>query len=134
MALIHNILLRGLNSIYNQALNISFSEDVTDFMIFCDAWSCTMHSHHKTEEEVYFPMLEEQCTKKGVASRNHDEHETFLRGFGVFDEFVRGVREGEREYGGLDLVRLRYRGAHKSNLNVLRYSRNISFHLPKNPY
>jgi hemerythrin-like domain-containing protein len=94
MALIHNILLRGLNCIYLQAPNIQTPRDIQDFMLFCDAWSCTLHSHHKTEETVYFPLLDEQCAEKGVASKNHDEHETFLSGLIGFDKFVKGVREG----------------------------------------
>ncbi|KAF8855848.1 hypothetical protein BDZ45DRAFT_486798 [Acephala macrosclerotiorum] len=94
MALIHNILLRGLNCIYIQAPNLQFSEDISDFMTFCDAWSCTLHSHHLTEETVYFPLLDSQCKEKGVASKNHDEHETFLPALAKFDKFVEGAKDG----------------------------------------
>lgn len=70
-------------------------------MSFCDAWSCVLHSHHKTEEEVYFPLLESMCSenKKGVESKNHDEHETFLPGLVSFDAFVASWKDGEREEG-----------------------------------
>ncbi|KAE8445570.1 hypothetical protein EG329_013334 [Mollisiaceae sp. DMI_Dod_QoI] len=94
MALIHNIILRGLNCVYLQARNVQSIQDIQDFMTFCDAWSCTLHSHHKTEETVYFPLLDQQCREKGVASKNHDEHETFLPGLVAFDKFVTGVKEG----------------------------------------
>jgi hemerythrin-like domain-containing protein len=105
MALIHNILLRGLNCIYLQAPNISDPSDIQDFMSFCDAWSCTLHSHHKTEETVYFPLLEQQCKEKGVQARNHAEHETFLQGLLVFDVFFTEVRDNG-EYDGTKLVKL----------------------------
>ncbi len=108
MALIHNILLRGLNCISLQAPNVMKSEDVADFMAFCDAWSCTLHSHHKTEETVYFPLLEEQCQEKGVMARNHQEHETFLPGLLAFDEYVSNVKADVKSYDGsktLQLVR-----------------------------
>jgi hemerythrin-like domain-containing protein len=105
MALVHNILLRGLNCIYLQAPNISYPSDVQDFLSFCDAWSCTLHSHHKTEETVYFPLLEEQCREKGVQARNHAEHETFLQGLLVFDVFIAEVRDNG-EYDGAKLVKL----------------------------
>jgi hypothetical protein len=38
MCLIHNILLRGLNCIYNQCTSaeLRFSEDIADFISFCD--------------------------------------------------------------------------------------------------
>jgi hemerythrin-like domain-containing protein len=105
MALIHNILLRGLNCIYLQAPNISNPSDIQDFMSFCDAWSFTLHSHHKTEETVYFPLLEQQCHKKGVQARNHAEHEAFLQGLLVFDVFVAEVKDNG-EYDGTKLVKL----------------------------
>jgi hemerythrin-like domain-containing protein len=105
MALIHNIILRGLNCIYLQAPNIRSPSDIQDFMSFCDAWSCTLHSHHKTEETVYLPLLEEQCQEKGVQARNHAEHETFLQGLLVFDVFVAEVRDNG-EYDGTKLVKL----------------------------
>jgi hemerythrin-like domain-containing protein len=108
MALIHNILLRGLNCIYNQAPNLKFSEDIDDFMDFCGAWSHTLRSHHKTEETVYFPLLEEQCSEgnKGVASKNHDEHERFLGGLGEFDEVVKGVKIDGVDYDSAKLLKI----------------------------
>jgi len=105
MALIHNILLRGLNCIYLQAPNISDPSDIQDFMSFCDAWSCTLHSHHTTEETVYFPLLEQQCQEKGVQARNHAEHETFLQGLLLLDVFIAEVRDNG-EYDGAKLVKL----------------------------
>jgi hypothetical protein len=93
MALIHNILLRGLNCIYLQAPNISNLSDIQDFMAFCDAWSCTLHSHHKAEETVYFPLLKQQYHEKGVQARNHAEHETFLQGLLVFDVFIAEAKD-----------------------------------------
>jgi hypothetical protein len=105
MALIHNILLRGLNCIYLQAPNISNPPDIQDFMSFCDAWSCTLHSHHKTEKTVYFPLLEQQCHEKGVQARNHAGHETFLQGLLVFDVFIAEVKDNG-EYDGAKLVKL----------------------------
>ncbi len=43
---------------------------------------------------------------KGVAGRNHDEHETFLPGLALFDELVKEVREERRVYDGGELVKL----------------------------
>jgi len=106
MALIHNILLRGLNCIILQARNVKKPEDVLDFMAFCDAWSCTLHSHHNTEETVYFPLLEEQSTEKGVMAKNHAEHETFLPGILALDEYIGGVRADVKSYDGRKLVKI----------------------------
>lgn len=106
MALIHNIVLRGLNCIVLQAGNVKKPEDILDFMAFCDAWSCALHSHHNTEETVYFPLLEDQSTEKGVMAKNHAEHETFLPGLLALDEFVRSVRADVKTYDGGKLIKI----------------------------
>jgi hemerythrin-like domain-containing protein len=106
MALIHNILLRGLNCIYLQAPNVKKPEDIADFIVFCDAWPCTLHSHHKTEETVYFPLLEEQCEEKGVMARNHAEHEVFLPGLLAFDKYLSSVKADVKSYDGKRAIQL----------------------------
>lgn len=102
MALLHNVLLRGLNCIYLQALTVKKPTDIKEFAIFCDAWSCVLHSHHATEETVYFPLLEKMCSpkNKGVLAKNHAEHETFLPGLFAFDVYVSGVKDDGKEYDG----------------------------------
>jgi len=106
MALIHNILIRGLNCIILQATNVQKSDDILDFMAFCDAWSYILHSHHKTEETVYFPLLEEQSTQKGVMARNHAEHETFLPGLLALDKYLHTVRGDAKSYDGSKIVKI----------------------------
>jgi len=108
MVLLHNVLLRGLNSIYLQAPFITSPSDVHDFAIFCDAWSCVLHSHHAAEETVYFPLLEEQCSaaNKGVMAKNHDDHETFLPGLLAYDVYVSGVKDDGKPFDGAKLKSL----------------------------
>ncbi len=106
MALIHNILLRGLNCIILQAPNVKKPADIADFMAFCDAWSCTLHSHHKTEETVYFPLLEEQCQEKGVMAKNHQDHDTFLPALVAFDEYVSNVKADVKTYDSDKITKL----------------------------
>ena len=106
MALMHNFIFRGLNSIYLQAPNVSKPEDVQDLLEFCEAWSVVLRAHHSTEETVYFPLLEEHSTTKGVFARNHEEHERFLQELLEFDLFVAGVRDKGNEYDGKTLTKL----------------------------
>ncbi|RDW65618.1 hypothetical protein BP5796_10310 [Coleophoma crateriformis] len=106
MALVHNVVLRGLNCIYLQAPNVTDPKDIADFMLFCDAWSCVLHSHHLTEETVYFPLLEGQCQEKGVMSRNHAEHEAFLPGLLRFDAFVSRVKDSGEPYDAAELIKI----------------------------
>lgn len=106
MALVHNVILRGLNCIYLQASQVGSPEDVSDFVSFCDAWSCVLHSHHNTEETVYFPLLEEQARKKGAQAHNHEEHETFISGLLAFDALLIGIKNGGDRYDATHLLGL----------------------------
>jgi len=105
MCLIHNVILRGLNSIYHQCTSPLISSDprlptsqyypslLVSFLHYCKAFSVTLHSHHDTEEDVYFPLLEKMSKRKGVEKQNHDEHQTFTALLGQYDEYVNEVLE-----------------------------------------
>jgi hemerythrin-like domain-containing protein len=60
MANIHNALLRGLNSVYNQAPFISSIPDIADFMLYITSWADTVHHHHSLEESLFFPKNHER--------------------------------------------------------------------------
>ncbi|KAH6682685.1 hypothetical protein B0J14DRAFT_555972 [Halenospora varia] len=118
MALLHNIILRGLNSILLIAPHIpspptstpsySLPQDVTDFLAYCQCFSTVLRSHHAAEESVYFPLLESMISVpkfKGTADKNHDEHESFLKGLRDFDTCVNGILEDKEEWKGEKLVR-----------------------------
>jgi len=87
-------------------MQVKNSEDVADFMKFCDAWSCVLHSHHNTEETVYFPLLEDQTKHKGVMAHNHEEHETFVPGLLAFDAFIGGIKDRGAVYDAPQLLKL----------------------------
>ncbi len=106
MALIHNIILRGLNCITVQVPDVKKPEDILDFMAFCDAWTCVLKSHHNTEETVYFPLLEEQCSSKGVMAKNHAEHDTFLPGLLALAEYIGKVNADVKSYDGSELAQV----------------------------
>ncbi|TVY89036.1 hypothetical protein LAWI1_G008008 [Lachnellula willkommii] len=106
MALVHNILLRGLNSIYLQAPNVKEPVDIMDFMTFSDCWSRVLHAHHLTEETVYFPLLEEQTRQKGAMQNNHSEHEAFLPGLVAFDKFVSAASDDFTLYDSAQFIKL----------------------------
>ena len=58
MALIHNVIIRGINSIYLQAPNIKLENDIEDFLTYMYSWSLLVHIHHDNEEATMFPLLE----------------------------------------------------------------------------
>ena len=91
MALAHNGILRGLNSIYLQATRIP-REDMTavsDFLTYCQCWGESMHHHHDCEEAIFFPSIESISGIQGLMEGNIEQHRAFTPGFDRFQEFCR---------------------------------------------
>lgn len=57
MALAHNMILRGLNSIYQQAPWVE-QRDAQDFLEYCKLWVQVITVHHNGEESDFFPYIE----------------------------------------------------------------------------
>ena len=77
MAVIHNVWIKGWNSIYQQAPYI-LERDYTDFIQYCLAWHACLEVHHDGEEEDFFPKVEEAIGKKGFLSVAVDQHGTLV--------------------------------------------------------
>lgn len=73
MAVVHNVILRGYNSIYKQALHIH-ERDIGDFVGYCLAWVEMVLGHHRSEEAVLFPMLAEGAGVPGLMDADKNEH------------------------------------------------------------
>jgi hypothetical protein len=73
MALLHNSILRGYNSIWQQAPNVK-PADKTDFIGYCLAWQKFVVSHHDDEEQNLFLKIEELLDDKTVLEETHKEH------------------------------------------------------------
>ncbi|KAI0144615.1 hypothetical protein GGR57DRAFT_322407 [Xylariaceae sp. FL1272] len=97
MALAHNGVIRGLNSIYLQAANLPTEDLVTiqDFLTYCQCWCESMHHHHDVEEEQLFPAIERISGVKGLMEENVEQHRAFTPGFDKFDEYVKTCNSAE---------------------------------------
>lgn len=86
MALAHNGILRGLNSIYLQAMQIPREDmdTIRDFLIYCQCWCESMHHHHEAEETVFFPSIERISGDDGIMKSNIAQHQAFTQGFDRF--------------------------------------------------
>jgi hypothetical protein len=73
MAVVHNVILRGYNSIYKQAPLIH-KRDVRDFLGYCAAWVEMVLGHHLSEETVLFPMLAEGAGVPDLMDTDKNEH------------------------------------------------------------
>jgi hemerythrin-like domain-containing protein len=91
MALAHNGILRGLNSIYVQAEHLPHDDlgVIRDFLTYCQCWCESMHHHHDAEETIFFPSIEVISDVKGLMQSNVEQHQAFTPGFDIFQEYSR---------------------------------------------
>jgi hemerythrin-like domain-containing protein len=76
MALIHNAILRGFNTIYLQAPHVK-PADYADFIGYSLTWYNFVKRHHDDEEATLFPKVEELLGKKGLLDAIYEEHGLF---------------------------------------------------------
>jgi hypothetical protein len=84
----HNVLIRGLNSIYQQGAYISHPLDISDFLFFCSAWVKTVEHHHQAEEKTLFPELEKLTQNPDIMAENKHQHDAFLTGLTDFEHYA----------------------------------------------
>ena len=96
MTLIHNVLIRCLNSIHEHAVSIpASSADVIPFAGYALAWVAIVHDHHHGEEDIVFPFIQ---TKFPVdMQKNLDEHKAFLEGLSALEGYLKAVYRKEKD-------------------------------------
>ncbi|KAH9884885.1 hypothetical protein F4778DRAFT_762082 [Xylariomycetidae sp. FL2044] len=87
MALLHNAILRGYNSIYQQAPHVK-PADKADFVGYCLTWHKFVTTHHDDEEQTLFTKVEDVLNDKTVFDETHKEHEAFLAGLAEFSKYL----------------------------------------------
>lgn len=97
MAFAHNAMLRGLNAIYLQALNVpSSTPTASDFLFFIAAWSGWILHHHDLEEEKMFPGFESvEGVGEGALRANSEQHDAFEGGLKTLNEYATATKAGE---------------------------------------
>lgn len=104
MALIHNAILRGFNSIYQQAPHVK-PADYSDFIGYSLAWHHFVKLHHDDEETQLFTKVEDLVGKRGIWDQTLAEHERFLAGLGEFEKYLKGLKNS-KEFDGKKLVEI----------------------------
>lgn len=106
MALVHNVILRAFNSIYNQAPHVPPSRQRA-FLTYNDVAFHFLQHHHKTEETDFFVKIEQITpSMKGFWDRALEQHHAFEQGAKVYKDWLDAVRRGEAEYDGKHLQSL----------------------------
>ncbi|KPI35470.1 uncharacterized protein AB675_10915 [Cyphellophora attinorum] len=89
MTLVHNCLIRAVNSIYYHAPYVTTTKDIRDFLHFCAIFvEVTLH-HHDGEETYIFPPWAEQTNCPALLKENHAEHRLFHHGFEQLSRYAK---------------------------------------------
>jgi hypothetical protein len=73
MALLHNSIIRGFNSIYLQAPHVP-DADKAAFVGYAQTWFRFVKSHHDDEEANLFTKVEEILGDDTIWAETHEEH------------------------------------------------------------
>ncbi|KAM0329540.1 hypothetical protein ACHAQA_004849 [Verticillium albo-atrum] len=103
MACVHNMVVRGLNSIYLQAPHIE-STDVPSFVQYSLTWYKLVHLHHSCEESDFFPLIEKLSGEKGIMDGNVDQHHAFRDGLESFHVYFEACKADQTKYDGEKIV------------------------------
>lgn len=95
MTNIHNTLLRGLNSVLQQAPYVPdastrdyHAQDVQDLLLYARAWYRTISHHRNAEVTTFFPLIEKVTGIVDLMDELQEEHESFEYGLKEFTEYV----------------------------------------------
>ncbi|KAK9311348.1 hypothetical protein V1524DRAFT_411806 [Lipomyces starkeyi] len=105
MALVHNIIIRGRNSVYLQAPKLK-NADVPDFLNYCQAWYWFVVGHHDSEEAVLFPTIEKATGVKGIMDEDVKEHAAFHHGLAEMKSYIETRLATPSKYNGDEFVKI----------------------------
>ncbi|ROV99837.1 hypothetical protein VSDG_03069 [Cytospora chrysosperma] len=105
MALLHNSIFRGYNSIYLQAPHVQ-DADKADFIGYALTWYKFVKSHHDDEEQSLFTKVEDMLDDKTIFEETHKEHESFLPGLAEFNQYLLSVQPNPQTLDPAELIRI----------------------------
>ncbi|KAK4231122.1 hypothetical protein QBC38DRAFT_466883 [Podospora fimiseda] len=91
MALLHNSIIRGYNSIWHQAVGLR-EQDKADFIGYSLAWYKFVKSHHDDEEDNLFTKISDLLKDNTTFEETHKEHESFLAGLAEFEKYLSNLK------------------------------------------
>jgi hemerythrin-like domain-containing protein len=101
MTLVHNLFIRAINSMYYHAPLVKESQDIRDFLRFCEAFVSAVGLHHDAEETAIFPYWIEMAGDPDLMKENIDEHQVFHDGLERLKEY--SIKTAAETYRSDDL-------------------------------
>lgn len=99
MAVVHNIMIRTLNSIYQQAPYVR-EPDIPAFLNYSLTWCQMLQLHHDGEEEMCFPAIERLAGEPGIMGDNVEQHAAFHGPFDHFKAYLESCKKGDVTFDG----------------------------------
>lgn len=103
MAQVHNVLIRGINSIYNQAKQVEEPNDVKDFMFLIHCYCDLIELHHDHEEAFLFPAIVKLADKPDLLNHSVKQHHGFSEGIRRLHEYS---KRDDIEYSGDEICNI----------------------------
>jgi len=103
MAMVHNSMIRGLNSIYLQAPHV-LPADYKDFIEYSRCWAELVTEHHSGEEVVFFPNIEKATGETGLMAANVEQHHVFHEGLLNFTAYLDTCAASPSTFSGTHLI------------------------------
>ena len=94
MILVHNILIRALNSLHINAALIVSDNGLCDFLSYTMQVLKAIHDHDKTEDTIMFPAFQHIVDMQ----RNVEQHQTFEKEMDVFELYVCSIQAGQANF------------------------------------
>ncbi|PSR81836.1 hypothetical protein BD289DRAFT_438510 [Coniella lustricola] len=105
MVHVHNVLIRGINAIVQQAPYVKDStqpsykeKDVRDLLSYVSSWCKMVDHHHSTEESFIFPEIEKVCGKSMESPRQ--QHKEFHGGLESLLAYAEATKPREYRWTG----------------------------------
>ncbi|KAF2034083.1 hypothetical protein EK21DRAFT_43314, partial [Setomelanomma holmii] len=105
MAIVHDCIIRALNSIYLQAPHIPASE-YPNFIAYSLAAYRGLCAHHAGEEEMFSPELERLTGEQGLMDENVDGHRRFHNALGEWDAWLEAYQKNEQRFDAERCIRM----------------------------
>lgn len=117
MCNVHNIIIRGMNSIYVQSEHVQ-SSDRKAFIGYCLSWHRFISHHHNSEEIGFFKPLQEMIGPD-VMAESAEEHRAFHDGLDRYHAYLVSLAGREQDFDGKALVEIvdAFTGALMKHLN-----------------
>ena len=97
MALVHNCIIRAINSIYIQAPHMPVTE-YRHFVKYCLATHEGLTAHHDGEEEIFFPEIERMTGEHGLMAPSISQHHAFAKGFTAWANWLKSIEARKNNF------------------------------------